>query len=145
MTNKTPEINDLLAGINDPGLDISGLKGLNHDTVPEETEQESQPEAKSNASAIEPSVSESMTEEHWNRFMKNLEATDSYPDKDDRLICKIDRELAESLDDCNIGKRSRSDLVNAIVRTFVEGYFNKFAAYRRENKSMFATIKPQEP
>ena len=51
--------------------------------------------------------------------------------------CKLDRDLADSLDDCNIRNRCRSDLVNAIVRAFFKNYLPELAQYRREKKSLF--------
>lgn len=58
-------------------------------------------------------------------------------DKDDRLVCKLDRDLADSLDDCDIGNRCRSDLVNAIIRAFFGTFLHKLVMYRREKKSLF--------
>ena len=52
--------------------------------------------------------------------MAYLEAPTDGNGKADRLVCKLDRDLADSLDDCDIRGRCRSDLVNAIVRSFFE-------------------------
>lgn len=57
------------------------------------------------------------------------------------MICKLDRDLADSLDECNIHNRSRSDMVNAIVRTFFKTYLPQLAQYRRDNKSLFTNYK----
>ena len=57
------------------------------------------------------------------------------------MICKLDRDLADSLDECNIHNRSRSDMVNAIVRTFFNAYLPQLAQYRRDNKSLFTNYK----
>lgn len=57
------------------------------------------------------------------------------------MICKLDRDLADSLDECNIHNRSRSDIVNAIVRTFFNAYLPQLAQYRRDNKSLFTNYK----
>lgn len=57
------------------------------------------------------------------------------------MICKLDRDLADSLDECNIHNRSRSDMVNAIVRTFFKTYLPQLAQYRRNNKSLFTNYK----
>jgi hypothetical protein len=51
--------------------------------------------------------------------------------------------LADSLDDCDIHNRSRSDLVNAIVRAFFTTYLGKLAKYRREKKSLFVNFKEE--
>ena len=52
----------------------------------------------------------------WQDFMAYLEAPTDGNGKADRLVCKLDRDLADSLDDCDIRGRCRSDLVNAIER-----------------------------
>ena len=61
----------------------------------------------------------------------------------DRLVCKLDRDLADSLDDCDIRGRCRSDLVNAIVRSFFENHLFRLAQYRREKKSLFNNYNPE--
>ena len=45
--------------------------------------------------------------------------------------------------DCDIHNRSRSDLVNAIVRAFFTTYLGKLAKYRREKKSLFVNFKEE--
>lgn len=82
----------------------------------------------------------------WNRFMANLNAADETDssDKESRLVCKIDRDLADSLDDCNIGNRCRSDLVNAIVRTFFDMNISKLIEYRRKKCSLFDNYNPKQ-
>ena len=52
--------------------------------------------------------------------MEFLQSDGSGTDKTERLVCKLDRDLADSLDDCDIHGRCRSDLVNAIVRAFLQ-------------------------
>ena len=49
----------------------------------------------------------------------------------------------DSLDDCDIRGRCRSDLVNAIVRSFFENHLSRLAQYRREKKSLFNNYKPE--
>ena len=56
-------------------------------------------------------------------------------------VCKLDRDLADSLDDCDIQGRCRSDLVNAIVRAFFGAFLPQLARYRREKKSLFTNYK----
>lgn len=85
-------------------------------------------------------------DDQWNRFMANLNAADETDssDKESRLVCKIDRDLADSLDDCNIGNRCRSDLVNAIVRTFFDMNISKLIEYRRKKCSLFDNYNPKQ-
>lgn len=47
-------------------------------------------------------------EDYWTGFLKNLEISDESNVKSERLVCRLDRDLADSLDDCNIHNRSRS-------------------------------------
>ena len=73
--------------------------------------------------------------------MAYLEAPTDGNGKADRLVCKLDRDLADSLDDCDIRGRCRSDLVNAIVRAFFGAFLPQLARYRREKKSLFTNYK----
>lgn len=79
----------------------------------------------------------------WQDFMAYLEAPADVDGKADRLVCKLDRDLADSLDDCDIRGRCRSDLVNAIVRSFFENHLFRLAQYRREKKSLFNNYNPE--
>ncbi len=130
MKNDIPEIDTLLDGINDPDVVLpsktleAGAKGNEEQYIPD------------NPAPDVPSVSTD-NEKCWNDFLSYLAATNSKPEKEDRLVCKIDRDLADSLDDCDIGNRCRSDLVNAIVRAFFGTYLPKLVKYRREKKSLF--------
>ena len=108
MSKDIPEIDDLTRGINDSELILT------QDTA----------------------VSLSDTG-CWGDFMEYLQSDGSKTDKTERLVCKLDRDLADSLDDCDIHGRCRSDLVNAIVRAFFKSYLPRLAEYRREKKSLF--------
>ena len=52
------------------------------------------------------------------------------------MICKLDRDLADSLDACDIDRKCRSDIVNAIVRTFVNRYLDRLRQFRKNNRSL---------
>ena len=134
MTKDIPEIDDLLKGINDPEMTLTD--GHTEMTI-------------ENQSAVTLSQEESTEErftpvsdnsDYWQNFLSYLES-DSQEDKGERMICKLDRDLADSLDECNIHNRSRSDMVNAIVRTFFKTYLPQLAQYRRDNKSLFTNYK----
>jgi hypothetical protein len=79
----------------------------------------------------------------WNSFLSHLESSDTRDGRNDRLVCKLDRDLADSLDDCNIHNRCRSDLVNAIVRAFFDVYLPQLARFRREKKSLLANFREE--
>ena len=127
-THDLPDMEGLLEGIKD------------HPSIAQKQKDEKKPEPKP--------AEETMPkdDEQWNRFMANLDICDkcSSADKEERLVCKLDRDLADSLDDCNINNMSRSDLVNAIVRTFFDFYLPKLAEYRRTKRSLFANYNPSQ-
>lgn len=134
MTKDIPEIDDLLKGINDPEMTLTD--GHTETTI-------------ENQSAVTLSQEESTEErftpvsdnsDYWQNFLSYLES-DTREDKGERMICKLYRDLADSLDECNIHNRSRSDMVNAIVRTFFKTYLPQLAQYRRNNKSLFTNYK----
>ena len=134
MTKDIPEIDDLLKGSNDPEMTLTD--GHTETTI-------------ENQSAVTLSQEESTEERftpvsdnsgYWQNFLSYLES-DTREDKGERMICKLDRDLADSLDECNIHNRSRSDMVNAIVRTFFKTYLPQLAQYRRDNKSLFTNYK----
>ena len=127
MSKDIPEIDDLTRGINDSEL------LLTQDTAGTQVEQrENNNEAQEKDTAV--SLSDT---ECWDNFMEYLQSDDSKTDKTERLVCKLDRDLADSLDDCDIHGRCHSDLVNAIVRAFFKSYLPRLAEYRREKKSLF--------
>ena len=61
----------------------------------------------------------------WQDFMAYLEAPTDGNGKADRLVCKLDRDLA------------------AIVRSFFENHLFRLAQYRREKKSLFNNYNPE--
>lgn len=139
MTKKIPEINDLLDGIND------------HDIHLNAKEQESAEEGTtSQASTIkEGSAEESPNmvlaggdDTCWQHFLAHLEQPEEHTTREERLVCKLERDLADSLDECDIHNHCRSDLVNAIVRAFFSTYLSRLMPYRREKKSLFLTYNP---
>lgn len=127
MTKDIPEIDDLLKGINDPEMTLTD----------EHTETTIEKQSESVEEWLTPVLDNS---DYWQDFLSCLE-NNVQEDKGERMICKLDRDLADSLDECNIHNRSRSDMVNAIVRTFFKTYLPQLAQYRRDNKSLFTNYK----
>lgn len=123
MANEIPELDDLLKGVNGPD---TGVK------LPERGNKHTE-------AGIRPA-----TDGCWDRFLACIESTKPQ-DRDGRLACKINRDLADTLDDCDIHGRCRSDLVNAIVRAFFGAYLPRLADYRREKKSLFDGFREDEP
>lgn len=127
MSKDIPEIDDLTRGINDSELILT------QDTAGTQVE-----ENENNNEAQEKDTAVSLSDTGcWDDFMEYLQSDDSKTDKTERLVCKLDRDLADSLDDCDINGRCRSDLVNAIVRAFFKSYLPLLAEYKREKKSLF--------
>ena len=125
MKNDIPEIEDLLNGIQGqeigkPSKPDSGIHSENK-----------------NPNAVETDNDTNNNDKYWQTFLDKLNHPDPRQDKDDRLVCKLDRDLADSLDDCDIGNKCRSDLVNAMIRAFFNVYMDKLVMFRREKKSLF--------
>lgn len=75
-------------------------------------------------------------DDDWELFRRNLDLYNFRERKDERMVCKLDRDLADSLDACDIDRKCRSDIVNAIVRTFVTRYIDRLRQYKRNNRSL---------
>lgn len=124
MKNDIPEIEDLLNGIQ--GQEIG---------------KPSKPDSGNHSENKNPNTAETDNDtnkdKYWQTFLDKLNHPDPRQDKDDRLVCKLDRDLADSLDDCDIGNKCRSDLVNAMIRAFFNVYMDKLVMFRREKKSLF--------
>ena len=135
MAKNIPEIDDLIKGINDPEITLT-------DKRQEESDVHETGKAETTAGHTTAPVSLSGgLEKCWEDFLSFLEDTGTHDDKKERLVCKLDRDLADSLDDCDIRGRCRSALVNAIVRAFFGAFLPQLARYRRENKSLFMNLK----
>lgn len=134
MTKDIPEIDDLLKGINDPDISLSD------ENKPRVEEEHETVLVTGEDNIGKKTVLEIESSDYWQAFLSYLES-DTQEDKGERMICKLDRDLADSLDECNIHNRSRSDMVNAIVRTFFKTYLPQLAQYRRDNKSLFTNYK----
>ena len=127
MSKDIPEIDDLTRGINDSELILT------QDTVGTQVEQR-----ENNNETLKKDTAVSLSDTGcWDDFMDYLQSDGFGTDKTERLVCKLDRDLADSLDDCDINGRCRSDLVNAIVRAFFKSYLPLLAEYKREKKSLF--------
>lgn len=77
----------------------------------------------------------------WDAFMSHLSSYGFREKKEERKVCMIDKDLADSLDECDIDRKCRSDVINAIVRTFITLYLPRLKAYRKKNKSLLDNDK----
>ena len=134
MKKDIPEIGDLTQGINDSDIILthklpemleksSGLQDRTNGTSEKKTETDGEPIHLSPSKEVE---------DYWTGFLKNLEISDESNVKSERL------------DDCNIHNRSRSDMVNAIVRTFFDIYLLQLVPFRREKKSLFTNFNQKD-
>lgn len=89
MAKEIPEIDELLQGINDADAAMETGRGQ---------ETEYRPEAETPPD----------TEKCWESFMACLESPVGHTGEA-RLVCKIDRDLADSLDDCAQPSKKRKD------------------------------------
>lgn len=136
MKNDIPALDDLMQGINDPDIILADESPDMLEPTPQSHKEETTEE--NTEAVLSPQVEQ---ERYWNDFLKHLEASDEQNDKSERLVCRLDRDLADSLDDCVIYNRSRSDMVNAIVRSFFDAYLPQLAQFRREKKSLVVQIQ----
>ncbi len=113
-----PKLNDLLGGLGN--LVPGSADHLSQDDCPEQ----------------ETSSAAEATDDDWELFKRNLASYNFREKKDDRMVCKLDRDLADSLDECDIDRKCRSDIVNAIVRTFITRYIDRLRQYRKSNRSL---------
>ena len=120
MKKDIPELNSLLGGIEDPEI-LAGISKT-APVVPDGSD--------SDNAGGDGSLS-------WNSFMNHLDRPTSPDYKESRHVCKLNKELSDTLDELNIKGKSRSDLVNAIVRTFFDEHLDRMSAYRQERKSLF--------
>lgn len=131
MKNDIPEIEDLLNGIQGQEIGRTKSTGLPDDKIDKADNQKKSEQS----TPVEKNITDE--DKYWQTFLDKLNHPDTQQDKDDRLVCKLDRDLADSLDDCDIGNKCRSDLVNAMIRAFFNVYMDKLVMFRREKKSLF--------
>ena len=146
MKKDIPEIGDLTQCINDSDIILthelpemlensSGLQDRTNDTSEKKTETDGEPILLSPSKEVE---------DYWTGFLKNLEISDESNVKSERLVCRLDRDLADSLDDCNIHNRSRKDMVYAIVRTLYDPPPLQLVPIHKEKKSLFTNFNQKD-
>lgn len=114
MKNDVPKIDDLLDGINDSGL-------------------QENPEAQNESNLLSENNDELTN--LWDFFLTNMRKEVQASSKEERLVCKIDREIADSLDELNFS-RSRSDIVNAILLTFIKTFKDQLRDNMIDSRSL---------
>ena len=133
MTHKLPDIDDLLEGINDPDVDSE------ISIIPDKEQNKTDPDVGVDEN-FRNGASVDTGPDCWRVFITLSEETRKENDKDMRLVCKLDRELADTLDECDINGLCRSDLVNNIVRAFLSSYLERMVKFKKERKSLFQNV-----
>ncbi len=112
MTNlkEMADVDDLLEGVED--IDISAHENFTDDP------------AKSDADS------------DWNQFTEGLKNMRSQEQRKKRVICKLDIDIANTLDECRVDKASRSDMVNVIVKSFIMSHKKEFESYRQIKETL---------
>ncbi len=133
MNRDIPEIDELLDGIN--------ASGPTTDTAqPDTTEADAHKDkAGTPAAPVAADGTTDAMERCWQELLDTLQ-DDTIP-KDRTAYCMIDRDLADTLDECRIHGNCRTGLVNAILRVFIKTFLDKLAGYRRESSSFFQPPK----
>lgn len=90
---------------------------------------------------VELSFPDKGLERYWLDFVVAVSRKEPLQDKGRRVFCQLDRDVVDSLDECDIYGRCRSDIVNAIMRQFIKTFLPRLANYKRERQSFFDNIK----
>lgn len=126
--NNFPDIDGLLGSIRNVATPVGHVPA----EAPACNEAEPQKRSHEPESGIAPDMADSI----WEAFMGNLSAYGFRERKDERKVCMIDRDIADSLDECDIDRKCRSDVINAIVRTFITVFLPRLRTYRKKNSSL---------
>lgn len=137
MKQTLPDMNDLLKGINDDNPELETDSRLNESSYSSLSEGEGVNDVPTDK--VTDKLSESSAD-CWNIFLGLTDDPENDSDRDMRLVCKIDRELADTLDECDIDGLCRSDLVNRIVRAFLQTYLDRMVKFKKNRKSLFKKV-----
>ena len=136
MNKDIPEIDELLSGINEPAGNPGAMRPAPPAaTVQTEAEMEKAPTDVPATATNHPYAMDGF----WQEVLDTLR-NDAQP-KDRTAYCMIDRDLADTLDECRIHGQCRTGLVNAILRVAIKTYLPRLAEYRRETSSFFQSPK----
>lgn len=148
MNRDYPEIEDLLDGINDPNnrlaMEQTFAPVQKKNTAKETIAAQAEPTIPDTPPVSSTPEAESM-QYCWQAMLDILQHKEPVRSREDRVYCKLDRDLADSIDDCCIFGRSRTEIVNAIVRVYVTTFLPQLAEYRRESISLLRDLKTARP
>lgn len=73
------------------------------------------------------------TETLWDQFLNELQEKEN---SSQRVTCRIDSDLAYTLDECKINNSCRTDMINSILRCFIKQNLNRFAKFKTSKKTL---------
>lgn len=149
MSDNYPDLAKLVANANNPNISWEDFQPeTSVDASPPESEPETEVDLKetmtsgnTSAATVLSSLPSADLEQYWQQFIDILENKNFASDKSRRVFCQLDRDIVDSLDECDLYGCCRSDIVNTIVRVFFEMFLPRLADYKRERKSFFNTLK----
>lgn len=107
------------------------------------------PQPKTKATEKKQKCSSPEQDQCWVKFLSHLQDKDDATklNRRDYPIVRLSPSLASTLDQCNLNCRCRSDVVNAIVASFIETYMGQLLPYRTKvpPTTMFDNIKSAQP
>lgn len=139
MSNNYPDIAQMMAAANNPDLNWDELQAASTEdiqTLHHESADTSSVEDAPSTIAISQNL-----DQYWQEFIDTIGKRTAPQDKGRRVFCQLNRDIADSIDECDIYGRCRSDIVNTIVRVFFETFLPRLADFKRERKSFFDTLK----
>lgn len=80
-------------------------------------------------------------ERYFEDFMEAVNTKHVPQERHRRVFCQLDRDVADSLDECDIYGRCRSEIVNAVLRQFIRTFLPRLAEYKRNRQSFFDNLK----
>lgn len=103
------------------------------------------PQPKTKAAEKKQRCSNPEQDQCWVKFLSHLQDKEETAKlhRRDYPIIRLNPSLASTLDQCNLNSRCRSDVVNAIVASFIETYMGQLLPYRTKvpPTTMFENLK----
>lgn len=135
-TTTNPEVDSILNDLMpDSGVDaMSDFEEENTDT---QSVEDSQPvEVETEPETVEPEVIEpATTDDEWNDFIKNLQEDDG-DQRSSRVSCRIDSDVAFTIDTLDISRKTRAAIINSILRTFLIRHSEVLKMFQTQPRSI---------
>lgn len=81
--------------------------------------------------------------DEWSTFMSLMlspksESESLRSERRNGITCKIDTQLAFTLDECKIGASNRTEMINNILRAFITSNIDKLKELRKQRNSLLS-------